>query len=424
MTLIGPLAAACGGDDDKGDGGSKGPASFEFWGWAPGYADSVKAWNASHPEIKVTYREIPPGAKGGYSKMLSAVKSGNAPCLAQVGYESLPSFLSEGAVQDVSAHADKAKSQFTDWSWSQAQFEGKTYAVPVDIGPQAMYYRKDVLAEHKIEVPKTWEEFKAAAQKLKKADPSSSLTSFPTAASSSYWFAGLSWQAGGKWFQTRGDSWKVGLADPATLKVADYWQGLLKEKLVRTDAAFSPEWYKGLGSGKTAIAIGAVWLNTLIQENAAATKGKWAVAPTPQWQAGGKAAGNEGGSPNAVLKGCKFPAQAAEFATWFATDPGSLKNLIEKTGIYPAAKAGQQLPEANKPSEFYGGQNIYEVFKDAAANTDPGWKWGPTMTDSATVIDDAFGRAAAGRTTLGGALQDAQAKTLKSMKDKGINATG
>src|SRR5437868_7313255 len=81
------------------------PVSMDFWGWAPGYDKSVELWNASHPNAKVNFSTIPNGGKGGYEKMFSAVKAGNAPCLAQVGFESVPTFLSEGALEDVAAHA-------------------------------------------------------------------------------------------------------------------------------------------------------------------------------------------------------------------------------------------------------------------------------------------------------------------------------
>ncbi len=39
---------------------------------APGYEDAVNAFNAGHPDIKVTYQTVQPGAKGGYQKMLNA----------------------------------------------------------------------------------------------------------------------------------------------------------------------------------------------------------------------------------------------------------------------------------------------------------------------------------------------------------------
>ncbi|MES1169192.1 MAG: sugar ABC transporter substrate-binding protein, partial [Leifsonia sp.] len=73
--------AGCSGSTGSTDTSSK---TVTFWGWAPGYADAVKAFNASHKDVTVKYQEVQPGSKGGYQKMLNAVTANNAPCLAQV----------------------------------------------------------------------------------------------------------------------------------------------------------------------------------------------------------------------------------------------------------------------------------------------------------------------------------------------------
>ena len=44
------------------------------------------------------------------------------------------------------------------------------------------------------------------------------------------------------------------------------------------------------------------------------TKGKWAMAPLPQWTRGEQVAGFWGGSSTAVMTKSKHPAEAAEFA--------------------------------------------------------------------------------------------------------------
>ncbi len=57
-------AAGCAGSGTKSTGAS-GASSMTFWGWAPGYADAVKAYNASHPHTKIVYQAVQPGSKGG-----------------------------------------------------------------------------------------------------------------------------------------------------------------------------------------------------------------------------------------------------------------------------------------------------------------------------------------------------------------------
>ena len=414
-----PLAlTGCGGNGSS--PASDGPVKLEFWGWAPGYDKSVELFNASHKDIQVTFNKLPSGGSGGYDKMFSAVKAGNAPCLAQVGFESVPTFLLEGALEDVTEEADGAKEQFVDWTWNQVGVAGKTYGIPVDTGPMAMYYRKDVFEKYGISVPTTWEEYAQAAEKLHRADPKAYIVNLRAIG-----LPGLAWQKGATWFSAEGDTWKVSVNGPETKQVADYWQGLIDKKLVNaSDEGYGAAWWSSLQSGKTATAIGAVWLHPLIAENAPGAKGKFGVAPLPQWAAGEKKFGNEGGSSTAVLKGCKHKKEAVEFATWMSTNPDSLRNLIKVTGIYPAATAGLELPEVNSGVDYFGGENIFKVFAEAAQNTSTSWQWGPTQSQFGDDLGEATGHAYAGKGTLPGAFDVSQEKTVAAMQSKGLKVEG
>ncbi|WP_222719895.1 ABC transporter substrate-binding protein [Actinokineospora xionganensis] len=401
---------------------SSGPVTVEFWGWAPGYQEAADLFNSTHTDVKVKFNKTPSGSKGGYQQMLNAVKGGSAPCLAQVGLETLPTFVVEGALADVGTHAAGDGGKFVDWTWNQVQVGKAVFAAPVDTGPMVLYYRKDVFENFGVAVPTTWDEYEQAAKKIKAADPSYFITSFDSG--DLYTFAGYAWQNGAEWFGTQGESWKVDVAGGDTAKVAEYWQRLLSEKLVKPEPGFDKEWNADVNSGKVASYVGASWASALIKDNAPDGKGKWGVAPMPQWTAGEKKAGNAGGSSTAVLKGCKDPKQAWDFAVWMSTDPAAYKILIEKAGLYPAAKSLLDLPELNAPSEYFAGQNLGAAFKEAANNTDTGWRWGPTMTQVSTDFGDAAGKAVTGTGTLPDALKAVQDKTVGAIKQKGLSVAG
>src|SRR5699024_11354164 len=48
---------------------------------------------------------------------------------------------------------------------------GELYALPMDSGPMAMFYNKDIFDEHDIDVPETWDQYLEAARDLQAADP-------------------------------------------------------------------------------------------------------------------------------------------------------------------------------------------------------------------------------------------------------------
>ncbi|WP_217708883.1 ABC transporter substrate-binding protein [Nonomuraea rhodomycinica] len=416
-------ASACGpgAPSPRADGASS-TVNLDFWGWAPGYDKSVALWNQSHPDVKVDFSKVPSGGGGGYAKMQNAVKAGNAPCLAQVGNESLPTFVVTDALEDISAYANAGKDQFVDWAWKQAGFGNRVFGIPVDTGPTALFYRRDLFAKHGLTVPKTWDEFAATAKKFHAADSANFLINAPV---DSYDLAGYTWQAGGHWFGTTNDQWQVTIDSPETHKVAQYWQGLLDGKLVKGGVTpLDTPWFKEVKDGHIATVITAVWAAPLIETNLPSLSGKWGVAPMPQWTDGEQIAGNNGGSVTAVLKGCEHPKEAAEFATWFSTNTGSLTNLIKETGIYPAAKSGLELPGVNQPSAYFGGQNIYEVFRTAARNTPTSWTWGPTMTQVESDFVDGMKRAANGEGTISDAVEAVQDKTLAALRSQGLAVAG
>ena len=64
-----------------------------------------------------------------------------------------------------------------------------------------MLYRKDIFDKYGIDVPKTWDEFAAAARKLHAADPNVYLTNL--AANQNGAWMGLLWQAGAKPFEVQ-----------------------------------------------------------------------------------------------------------------------------------------------------------------------------------------------------------------------------
>ncbi|MER7175268.1 ABC transporter substrate-binding protein [Streptomyces mesophilus] len=413
------VMAGCGSGDDSAKAGGK--VTLDFWGWAPGYEKAVEEFNRTHPDIKVDFQKTAPGSKGGYTKMLTAAKAGNAPCLAMVGYETMPSFAAAGALQDVTEHAAPHKGEFADWTWNQVTIAGKTYGAPVDTGPMALFYRKDLFEKYGIDKPPaTWAEYRAAAEKVHKADPDVYLGGFGT---DSYGYSGLAWQAGAKWFGTTSDAWKVSVDSEANTKVADYWQGLLDDKLVKPVVSFDSSYYKSVSEDKILSDVNAVWNAPILASSLKGQSGKWAVAPMPVWDAAKPVDGNVGGSSTAVMKGCEHPEQATEFAMWLSTNKNSLSTLIKETGIYPAATAGLSHPALSEPNSFYGGQKIFDVFKDASGRIDTDWQWGPTMTKTATDLADGLGGTGKGGTTLPEVLADVQKKTVDEMKSQGINVT-
>jgi multiple sugar transport system substrate-binding protein len=403
---------------------SSGKVTLQYWSWVPGMQKAVDVWNKQNPDIQVKLKTTPAGNAGTYQNLSNALKAGKAPDLGQVEYDSLASFRLKEGLRDISScpGVNTAGSKFADWTWSQVEFGagGKdgVWAVPQDTGPMALFYRKDVYDKLGLKAPTTWEEYADQARELKKAGKYITHVS----QTDPNWFTGLLWQNKATMFERKGDAWKVTVDRPESRQVADYWQELIDDKLVATDLqGFSPALYKAWNSDEVVTWISAAWGYSTIRDNAKATAGKWAVAPMPQWEKGGDQAGNWGGSTTAVLGKSKHPAEAAKFALWLNTDRKALEILNREGGLYPAAKAGLDLPALQKPVDFYGKQKIFDVFARASENVDTGFTWGPTMTDTYRYLGDGTASVIGGKSTFADVLKQTDSESAESLRKQALD---
>ena len=262
-------------------------------------------------------------------------------------------------------------------------FGDAVYAIPQASGPMGFFYRQDLFDKWGIEPPKTWKEFRQAAQTIR--EHGAYIWTFPPG--NSAWFTALAWQAGAKWFGVDGDTWTVNIDNPETRKVAEYWDDMVK-KTGQDRTGLRQRLVQGPADGAIVAWVSAQWGDGILPATHPRPAGKWGVAPMPQWDGVEFTSANWGGSSTAVLKGAEYPKEAMEFAVWLNTDPESIDLLIEGGYGWPAAKDALAGSALDKPYAFFGGQKINEVFAEAdKASTRTGGgsrRWPPPTSTSTT----------------------------------------
>jgi multiple sugar transport system substrate-binding protein len=429
LTIAASVAAltACSSDDSSPSPAAasscapaSGPVTIQYWNTVPGMDQVVALWNKNNPAIKVELKNV---SNDQYGQIGNALKAGTAPELAQVGYDELANLRLQDAFVDASACADAkaAKDKFVPWTWSQSSFaDTGVFAMPQDTGPMALFVRSDIFAKHGIAIPKTWDEYAAAAQKLHAADKNVTITFFDP--NNAEWFNGLLWQNSAHMYQYAGDKWQVTVDSEKSRQVAAYWQDLIAKKLVRTDLAnTSPPMYAAYEKNQVATYVGAAWAYGMFRDNLPKQSGKWTIVPMPTWGAN-PASGDWGGSTVAFMKGNKHLYESVKFNVWLNTDPEALALENKLGGLYPASLAGLQLPALAQGVPYYNNQKIFDVFADSSKNIDTSFSWGPTQKTVNLALQDAMAKATAGDGTLNDALKAAQDTALSSMKDQAIPA--
>ncbi|QIQ00919.1 ABC transporter substrate-binding protein [Streptomyces liangshanensis] len=399
---------------------AKGKVTLQYWNTVPGMDQVVALWNKKNPDIQVQTKNI---SNDQYGTISNALKAGKAPDLAQVGYDELPNLRTQNAFVDASAckEATAAKSKFVPWTWSQTSFAGTgVFALPQDTGPMALYVRSDLFKQHGLAIPKTWDEYAAEAKKLHAADPKLTMTFFDP--NNAEWFNGLLWQNSAEMYSYSGGKWHVTVDSAQSRQVADYWQKMIDDKLVRTDLANgSTQMYAAYQQNQIASYVGAAWGYSMFRDNLPKQSGKWAIVPMPTWGTSA-ASGDWGGSTVAFMKGSKHLYESVKFNTWLNTDPEALALENKLGGLYSASPVGTGLPQLAQGVPYYAGQKIFDVFAESSKNIDTSFTWGPTQKTVNLSLQDAMAKAAAGKGTLADALKTAQSTALSSMKDLAIPA--
>ncbi|MBL1120159.1 extracellular solute-binding protein [Streptomyces sp. 110] len=422
LPAAGALSACSGGSSTSARTG--GAVHITFWSALRGSQQVVDAFNRTHDRIQVDFQQIPSGFQGGFAKLSNAARAGDAPDVATIDYPQVPGFAIDGVARDLTGLiSDRLRRKLLPQALALTTFEKRTFAVPLDVEPMVLHYRTDLFEEFGLKVPRTWEEFAATARTVRRKSKGRKLVLFPT--DGAIQFAAYAWQADAQWFDTRDGAWNVSLADAPTRKVAAYWQRMLDEDLVFANGSESNQYKAQVGNGLVLTRLTGAWDAGAQMAAHPGDKGRWRVAPLPQWDPEKPAVGTHGGSTFAVTKDSRQPEAAMEFIAWQVSHPDALKARLSSgaSSQYPAATDLVPVGRAAFPQAYYRGQDIYTLFNQEADKIRNGWLWGPRMTATQRIMQDGFAKAAGGAGSLLGAVRNAQDGTMPDLKALGLTTT-
>jgi len=404
---------------------SSGATKLTFWGWPAGYDLAVDEFNKTHPDVCVALENAGASTQE-YTKLSDAIKAGSgAPDIATIEYFELPSFEVTQNLVDLSKYGiGSAKADEAPVAWSQVSRGSHVWAMPVDLGPMALFYNQQQFAAAGITVPTTWTEFATAAQTLQSKDSSTAITNLdPTNAQA---MLALMQQADAFPFTYTGGS-KLGIDFTGAKQqaFAEYWQKLIAAKQVTTAADFSPAQWSNLDDGTNAARLSPAWGPVGMQLSVKKTLGDWRTAPLPQATSGSHTSGNWGGSTLAVVKGTPHAKEAAEFVKWFGGSADSWKILSgDVGGAFPG-----YLPLLDDPAfqhktlPISGDSTPNTTFAEAAKNVENP-EWPPIMTAALTKWTSTFAGVTKGSKTLPQAFKEFQQQMTTYAKSQGFTVTG
>ena len=104
-----------------------------------------------------------------YTKWTTGLASGNVPDMSTALPGHVVEMMNADALVPVDDLIDDiGRDKFSKTALSEGEKDGECYSLPLYSHAQVMWYRKDLLEEAGLSVPKTWDEFAEAAKTLTK----------------------------------------------------------------------------------------------------------------------------------------------------------------------------------------------------------------------------------------------------------------
>jgi multiple sugar transport system substrate-binding protein len=427
-TLALGLTACGGSDDDSGDkavsasdiqAALKEGGTITVWAWEPTLKSVAADFQKKYPKVKIDLVGERSGDKH-YTTLSNAISAGKGvPDVAQIEYFALGQYALTKGLTDLDPYGAKdLRSKYTNGPWNAVTQGGdQVWGLPMDSGPMAMFYNKDVFDKYKVAVPTTWDEFLDAARALHKADPKVYIANDTGDAG---FTTSMLWQAGSRPYKVDGTDVTIDFDNEGTKKFTAVWQKLIDEKLLAPVSGWTDEWYKGLGDGTIATLTTGAWMPANFETGVPQAKGKWRAAPMPAWTKGDKTTAENGGSSLAVPALAKNKAIAYAFVEYANAGDG-VKTRIDE-GAFPATVAELESPEFQaKKFDYFDGQEANKIFAESAANVGQGWQYLPFQAYANSIFNDTVGKAYVSGTTLEQGLKSWQDASIKYGEEQGFS---
>ena len=212
------------------------------------------------------------------TKVNTRIGNNDAPDILNI--DSFADYQAEGLLLPAQDYiSEETYAKFYESFLEQSIVDGTVWAVPDLASCRAMYYNKDILEAAGCEVPTTWDELRAVAEKIKAYDAEI----YPwgvdmTTDEGQACFAYYIWNNGGS-FVDANDNWT--LNDAKNVEAIEFIVGMVQDGLTNSDPANETRYANQdmFGAGKVAMMIGPNSIPTYIADGGYDIN--WGVAGIP-----------------------------------------------------------------------------------------------------------------------------------------------
>lgn len=361
--------------------GSAPKGDVTVWSWniaAKSLQQLVPAFEKRQPGVRVNVDMT--GARMTTRLMLSLASGVGAPDVSQFELSDAPRYIATGKLADLSPVAMKYRAQFPAYLWDNCTMDGKVYAIPWDMGPCAVFYKRSIFEKYGVDPDRieTWDDYIQAGKTVLRRS-SGRTKMLPLGANALNWmFQMLIQQTGGQVFDAQG---RIAINSPQSRKALDIMRRLRTSGICSDVPVFSQEYLASINAETIASYPAAVWMAGTMKDTAK-DYGKgditWGVFRLPAVERGGKRVANVGGSVLVIPAQCPNKPAAWAFIEYaLCTREGQLAQY-RNFSLFPGYLPALQHPGVDDPDPFFGGQPAGKVFATdvtsiSRLNMTPNW---------------------------------------------------
>jgi len=337
------------------------------------YSKTLELFNKKYPNIEVEIKTL--GWGDHHNMLVTALAAGKGlPDVAVVEISFVAQLGAGGGFENLLKppyNAGEFKKSFTPYKWAQGSLGPKNlFAMPVDIAPGCIWYRKDVCDLKKVDIEKVedMDELFEVAKKLTfDADGDGNID---------HWFVGTANSIFGMIFNSAPQRYFDKSGKPALntprIRLAFEWAKKFRDAgLDGKIADWSNEWFTGLKDGTIVYTPSGAWLGGhLKQWIAPEAAGKFRVTELPKLRKTDKKRMkmSQGGSFLAIPK--KIPdlnkAAGWELVKFFCTTVEAQMIAYKEADAFPAYMPAWNDPIFDEGIEYIGGQKARQLWKKIA----------------------------------------------------------
>jgi multiple sugar transport system substrate-binding protein len=322
----------------------------------------IKAFEASHPNIKVKYNIVPWDA---YWQKAAAMTAGGVTFDAMwMNLDNLPFYVSQGALEPLTITASESKVIPNAMIAPYRTSSGKVYGIP--LGPQAVsvYVNRDLFKKRGVPVPTkswTWDQMLAAAQKLTFMDGNKKIWGINGQDLQIDLEYGMSffYTFGGTTIIKKTATGYVANLDSIFKSTAQKLYDLIyKYRVSPSSKEVTQAGYQIFLAGQMGIYVEGTWMTGVLNGN---PKLNWTYAPFPTLKVGDKPKASTSAHALVIPKGAKEKTAALEFIKYVTTNVEA-QALISNNGLL-ATNSESYKPQYSKSLPGRNAEVILEQLK-------------------------------------------------------------